>query len=56
MTGYKPDEILGRNCRFLQGKDTDQKQLALIRDGIQNKTPITTQLKNYKKDGTFFLE
>lgn len=54
MTGYKPDEILGRNCRFLQGKDTNQEQLALIRHGIQNKTPITTQLKNYKKDGTFF--
>ncbi|MGE6628797.1 PAS domain-containing protein [Bacillus sp. NPDC077027] len=54
MTGYTSEEILGRNCRFLQGKDTDQTQLDHIRQGIQNKTPITAQLQNYKKDGTFF--
>ncbi|BBP91702.1 blue-light photoreceptor [Bacillus safensis] len=57
MTGYKPDEILGRNCRFLQGKKTRiKKQLALIRHGIQNKnTYYHTAKKNYKKDGTFFF-
>lgn len=55
MTGYKPDEILGRNCRFLQGKDTNQEQLALIRHGIQTKHLLPHSSKIIKRR-YFFLE
>ncbi|KXZ23225.1 PAS domain-containing protein [Bacillus nakamurai] len=54
MTGYSSEEILGKNCRFLQGKQTDKKQVAKIRNGLKNKEPITVRLKNVKKDGTPF--
>ncbi|MBT2575792.1 PAS domain-containing protein [Bacillus sp. ISL-51] len=54
MTGYSSEEILGKNCRFLQGKQTDKKQVAKIRNGLKNKEPITVRLKNVKKDGTLF--
>lgn len=54
LTGYSPDEILGKNCRFLQGNQTDAQEVAKIRTGLTNKQPITVQLQNYKKDGTMF--
>jgi PAS domain S-box-containing protein len=37
MSGYSQDEIVGRNCRFLQGEDRDQKALATIRAALENK-------------------
>lgn len=54
MTGYARHQILGRNCRFLQRDDRDQPGIALIREAIQEETSITTILKNYKRDGSFF--
>ncbi|WP_153731455.1 PAS domain S-box protein [Sporosarcina obsidiansis] len=54
MTGYSQEEAIGRNCRFLQGKETDLAALMQIRRAIQEKKPITLVLKNYKKDGTLF--
>ena len=54
MTGYSSDEILGRNCRFLQSKDTDQDNIKMIRDAIKNSESCQVTLRNYKKDGTLF--
>lgn len=54
MTGYKLNEIIGKNCRFLQGEDTDQNELEKIRNGIRNRIPVTAILKNYRKDGNVF--
>eukprot|EP01024_Parvocaulis_polyphysoides_P034245 TRINITY_DN30303_c1_g1_i1.p1 TRINITY_DN30303_c1_g1~~TRINITY_DN30303_c1_g1_i1.p1 ORF type:complete len:459 (-),score=88.11 TRINITY_DN30303_c1_g1_i1:7-1383(-) len=54
MTGYSNDEVLGRNCRFLQGEGTDPKEVAKIREGIRNAEPVSVRLLNYRKDGTAF--
>uniref|UniRef100_A0A1J3GQS0 non-specific serine/threonine protein kinase n=1 Tax=Noccaea caerulescens TaxID=107243 RepID=A0A1J3GQS0_NOCCA len=54
MTGYSSKEIVGRNCRFLQGPETDQKEVAKIRDCVKNGKSYCGRLLNYKKDGTPF--
>lgn len=54
MTGYTSAEIIGLNCRFLQGEETDQVAVEELRKGIMDKVAVTTILKNYKKDGTLF--
>ncbi|MYL58613.1 PAS domain-containing protein, partial [Virgibacillus halodenitrificans] len=54
MTGYSKEEIVGNNCRFLQGVDTDTESVQKVRDAIKNEQSITIQLYNYKKDGTGF--
>jgi PAS domain S-box-containing protein len=54
MTGYPPEETLGRNCRFLQGEDTDPETVATLREAIDNEEPVTVELRNYRKDGTEF--
>jgi PAS domain S-box-containing protein len=54
VTGYEPDEVVGRNCRFLQGPATDPAALAEIRAGIAAQRTVTTTLLNYRKDGTAF--
>jgi len=54
MTGYKSEEIIGRNCRFLQGEDTDPESVQQIRDAITAQRSITVTLKNYRKDGSAF--
>ena len=54
ITGYDREEILGRNCRFLQRDDRDQPQLERIRDALKDQNPITVTLRNYRKDGTLF--
>ncbi|XP_028758530.1 phototropin-2 isoform X1 [Neltuma alba] len=54
MTGYSSKEIIGRNCRFLQGPETDQKEVAKIRDAVKNGKSYCGRLLNYKKDGTLF--
>lgn len=53
-TGYPPEEALGRNCRFLQGKDTDSEKVAALRGAINNEKPTSVELRNYRKDGTEF--
>lgn len=53
-TGYPLDEILGRNCRFLQGPATDQQAVARIREALDGGEPVTEVLLNYRKDGTAF--
>jgi PAS domain S-box-containing protein len=54
MTGYSGEEILGRNCRFLQGPDTDLDTIAEIRDAIAERREITTEILNYHRDGQQF--
>lgn len=54
LTGYAVKEVLGRNCRFLQGPDTDRDTLERLRSAIRQKQPCTVQLLNYRKDGTAF--
>ena len=54
MTGYTPAEAIGRNCRFLQGPDTDPAARAKIRAALETGTPLLIDLLNYRKDGTPF--
>nr|AML78017.1 putative LOV domain-containing protein [Hypecoum procumbens] len=54
MTGYASSEVVGRNCRFLQGVDTDQKEVAKIRDSVKAGKSYCGRLLNYKKDGQPF--
>ncbi|KAH1150733.1 hypothetical protein AAZX31_16G089300 [Glycine max] len=54
MTGYSSKEIIGRNCRFLQGPETDKNEVAKIRDATRNGRSYCGRLLNYKKDGTPF--
>ncbi|CAJ1942083.1 unnamed protein product [Sphenostylis stenocarpa] len=54
MTGYSSKEIIGRNCRFLQGPETDKNEVEKIRDAIKNGRSYCGRLLNYKKDGTPF--
>ncbi|ATJ83873.1 PAS domain S-box protein [Halomonas beimenensis] len=54
LTGYSADEILYRDCRFLQNEDRDQPALAVIRKALQEHRPCREVLRNYKKDGTLF--
>ncbi|GER25650.1 kinase family protein [Striga asiatica] len=54
MTGYTSKEVIGRNCRFLQGKDTDPNDVAKIREALQYGFTYCGRLLNYKKDGTPF--
>lgn len=53
-TGYSPDEVLGRNCRFLQGPETDRSVVADVRDALKAKREIAVELLNYRKDGSTF--
>nr|AML77624.1 putative LOV domain-containing protein [Ignatius tetrasporus] len=54
LTGYSREEVLGRNCRFLQGPDTDTRAVSEIRDAIKNRTECTVRLINYTKSGKPF--
>jgi PAS domain S-box-containing protein len=54
MTGYSKDEIIGRNCRFLQGDDREQPSIAEIRAALAEERPVEVTLRNYRKDGTRF--
>jgi PAS domain S-box-containing protein len=53
-TGYAAEEALGRNCRFLQGKDRDQPALEKLRAAIRGERHCTVVLRNYHKNGTLF--
>lgn len=54
LTCYPEEEILGRNCRFLQGKDTDPIAVQEIRQALNDRREVQVTLKNYRKDGTWF--
>ena len=54
MSGYGSETALGQNCRFLQGPNTDPETVAELRAAIADREPITTELLNYRADGTPF--
>ncbi len=54
LSGYTRDEIVGRNCRFLQGPDTDRDAIASVREAIRVGEDIAIDLLNYRKDGSTF--
>jgi PAS domain S-box-containing protein len=54
LTGYTSDEILGRNCRFLQGPDTDRSTVDELRTALAEQKAVAVDILNYKKDGSRF--
>ena len=55
ITLYPRSEIVGRNCRFLQGADRDQPELDKLRAGIHGRKPVEVVLRNYRKTGELFF-
>lgn len=54
LTGYTLEQVLGRNCRFLQGPDTDLRSVDRIRRGIEKGEDTTVCLLNYRSDASTF--
>lgn len=54
LTGYSAEEVIGTNCRFLQGPDKDQEGIKILREAITHNQSTEVVLKNYRKDGTLF--
>jgi len=54
VTGYEAEEVVGRNCRFLQGTATEEAAVDEIRAALAERRTLTTTLLNYRKDGTAF--
>jgi PAS domain S-box-containing protein len=54
LTGYTRDEVLGRNCRFLQGRDTDAGTVERLRQALDRGEDVSVEILNYRKDGTPF--
>jgi diguanylate cyclase (GGDEF)-like protein/PAS domain S-box-containing protein len=55
VTGYSKEEVIGRNWNFLQGDDTNQTELQKLRLAIQEGTASSAVLRNYRKDGSLFI-
>ncbi|MGB8651022.1 MAG: SpoIIE family protein phosphatase, partial [Mycobacteriales bacterium] len=53
-TGFSADEVIGRNCRFLQGPETDQETVRALAKALQDEVHVVVTLLNYRKDGTAF--
>src|SRR4051812_14498302 len=54
LTGYSEAEIVGRNCRFLAGEDTEQAATEQLRVAVRSRQPVLTEILNYRRDGTAF--
>lgn len=54
LTGYSQEEIIGRNCRFLQGEDLEQDARFQIRTALENHQNVEVTLRNYRKNGELF--
>lgn len=54
LTGYERSEILGRNCRFLQGPETEPETVKRIHRAVKDAAPIEIDIRNYRKDGSAF--
>jgi diguanylate cyclase (GGDEF)-like protein/PAS domain S-box-containing protein len=56
LTGYSAEEVIGRNCRFLQGSERDQPSLEEVRAAIREERECRVVVRNYRKDGTLFWQ
>jgi len=54
ITGYRADEVLGRNCRFLGGNQDNEAERAGIREALSRHQEYSTLLRNVRKDGKLF--
>jgi PAS domain S-box-containing protein len=54
MSGYSQEEVVGKNCRFLQGDDRDQEARAALREAIDACQPVEVTLRNYRQNGELF--
>ncbi len=54
LTGYTQGELVGRNCRFLQGPETSRETVAELRQAVEERRAIATEILNYKRDGSPF--
>lgn len=54
LTLYEEDEVVGRNCRFLQGAQTDREMVAKLRHAVEHQDSVALELLNYKRDGSPF--
>jgi len=54
MTGHAQEEVVGRNCRFLQGEDREQEARFELRRAIDSSQPVEVTLRNYRKNGELF--
>lgn len=54
LTGYSEEDVLGQNCSFLQGSDTDPYQVAVLKKAVLEQKEVTVTVKNYCKDGSWF--
>lgn len=54
LTQYAEEQVIGRNCRILQGPETDPETIAEVRAGISEKRAVAVEILNYKADGTPF--
>ncbi|WP_245841577.1 histidine kinase famiy protein [Sphingomonas lenta] len=54
MTGYTEEEIVGHNCRFLQGPETDRAVIAQIRAAVEKVEEVAVEVLNYRKNGSTF--
>lgn len=54
LTGYSAEEVLGLNCRFLQGEQSDPETIRIISDALKRDLPCSVEILNHKKDGTPF--
>ncbi|MEM1365142.1 MAG: PAS domain-containing protein [Pseudomonadota bacterium] len=54
-SGYERDEIVGRNCRFMQGPDSEPEAVAQFRDAIASGSMADIRITNYRKDGAVFI-
>lgn len=54
LTGYERREIVGRNCRFLSGPETEPALTEEIKTAVRERRPVLVEILNYKKDGTLF--
>ena len=54
MSGYDESEILGKNCRFMQGKETDAESLKKLAIAMEKRESVTVRMINYRKNGEQF--
>ncbi len=54
MTGYSASDVIGRNCRFMQGPDTDPATVRTLREAVRSGSPCAVEILNYTRDGRSF--